>query len=142
MEETKAKKQLSTRALVAIVFGATVLGLGLIVLFVFILPGSGGPARTQLGNELYGTIEAVDDLTAELDKTSDCEIDPQTLRAKYQEINTRVFAVITETLSESLSGAPSADLIADINQYSPPLQTKAQQLEEQINQLTARCGNN
>ena len=142
MEETKAKKQLSTPALVAVVFGATILGLALIVLFIFVLSGSRGPARTQLGNELYGTIEAVDDLTAELSKTSGCEIDPQTFLSKYQEINTRVFAVIAETLKESRSGVPSADLIADINQYSPPLQTKALQLEEQISQLTARCGNN
>ncbi len=140
MEKDKSKKQLGTPALVAIVFGATILGLTLIVLVVFVWSGSGGPARTKLGNELVGTIEAVDALAAELDETSGCSINPQAFLAKYQKINQQVFAVIAEVLNESQSGTPSADLVADINQYSPPLQTKAGQLEEKINQLVTRCG--
>ncbi len=136
----KQIKQLSTPAVVAITLAGTILGLGLIGLLVFRSAGSGGEARTKLGNELVGTIRAVDDLTAELEGVSGCSGDPRAILAKYQEINNRFFAVLAETLEASQSGAPSEDLTADINQYSPLLQTKAEKLATVISQFSARCG--
>ena len=134
------RKQLGTPAVVAITLVGTALGLGLIALLAFGLGGSGGEGRTKLGNELIGTTRAVDDLTAELEGISGCSGNPSTILAKYQEISERFLAVLAETLQASQSGAPSEDLIADINQYSPILQTKAEKLATVITQFSARCG--
>lgn len=142
MDDNKPKKQLSTPWLVTIVFLATALVLGVIVLLFFVLSGSGGPAKTKLGNEIVAATGAVDELIEEIESTDGCAIDANTLSSKSQEIGRRVLSVISQSFKEAASGNISQDLTDDVEKYTPQLEASAQKLEQVADDFANRCGYN
>lgn len=139
MENDKPKKQLSTPMLVLVVFLATALVLGAIVLVLLIMNRSSGPARTDIGNELVETIDAVDDLIAEFETTQGCEVDVQAVTAKHDKVNQQVLTIIAQAFGQ-IGSEPSQDLLDDIEEYSPLLESRGQKLEEVAGDLANRCG--